>query len=356
MQLAEIIIKPESAFRTPLKGDTLFGHFCWQVAYNKNLFHNGIEGLTDNYKNQPGIIFSSPCPVIMASDNKKYFFPKPALPGKILFKPNPLLSKDAQFTQGIKDRKKNKKKKWLQVNSDLIPNLNEKYFKTDKDILKLIKTDKNAEEISTLVKSNHNKINRNTNTTTGLEFAPFSEESIFFQKNLKFVLFALFDSNKTTLNSIITALNNIGTFGYGKDASTGMGKFKVIQHNKLKIPNYTNCNALMTTGPALPQKELFENNIIDKKYYFNPFVRFGKHGDIGAISGNPWKNPVILADEGAVFKIKQVLNNPFLEKLNKQGYIGRGLKNPSKATADYGKNCIHQAYSFCLPLTLSETE
>jgi CRISPR-associated protein Csm4 len=356
MQLAEIVIQPESAFRTQLKGDTFFGHFCWQLVYDDSLFEKGISGLIDNYDNAPGIIFSSPIPVVTSSKGKKYFFSKPALPGSMIFKPDKSLSKDEQRTLGLKNRKKNKTKKWLQVKNDLIPSLEEKNFKSDKDILALISVTKKSDAICLIDDSNHNKINRLTNTTTGKEFAPFTEQNIYFQPGLKYSLLVLFDPNRTELNLIKKAIEKIGIFGYGKDASTGKGKFKIVDSDLLKLPDFSDCNAIMTTGPVLPDNTLFENNYLDLKYYFNPFIRFGKHGDIGAISGKPWKNPVILADDGAVFKIKKSMDNIFLKNLNIKGYIGQGLKNPSKAAEDFGKNCVHQAYSFCLPLVLSESE
>lgn len=53
MKLYEVIIKPESGFGTPLKGDTIFGHICWQTAYDKNLLEGGLDRWIDCYAERP---------------------------------------------------------------------------------------------------------------------------------------------------------------------------------------------------------------------------------------------------------------------------------------------------------------
>ena len=35
--LYEVILRPQSLFGTPLAGDTLFGHLCWQFAMDAGL-------------------------------------------------------------------------------------------------------------------------------------------------------------------------------------------------------------------------------------------------------------------------------------------------------------------------------
>ena len=49
MKLYDVTIHPLSAFGTPLKGDTLFGQFCWQVAYDPGLVDGGLEKNLDRY-------------------------------------------------------------------------------------------------------------------------------------------------------------------------------------------------------------------------------------------------------------------------------------------------------------------
>jgi CRISPR-associated protein Csm4 len=74
--------------------------------------------------------------------------------------------------------------------------------------------------------------------------------------------------------------------------------------------------------------------------YFAPFTRFGRHGDVLAKSSNPFKNPVIMADEGAIFMpadLDRTMNKP---------YIGTAVTNISKAEP----NAVTQGYSLYIPV------
>lgn len=53
VKLYEIIIKPKSGFGTPLKGDTIFGHICWQASYNPELLNGGLEKWIAGYGRGP---------------------------------------------------------------------------------------------------------------------------------------------------------------------------------------------------------------------------------------------------------------------------------------------------------------
>ncbi|MCI4462918.1 MAG: hypothetical protein JHC30_01955 [Caldisericum sp.] len=53
MKTYQIIIKPLTGFGTPLKGDTLFGHICWQIYYDKDLVGKDLETLLSDYLKNP---------------------------------------------------------------------------------------------------------------------------------------------------------------------------------------------------------------------------------------------------------------------------------------------------------------
>ena len=73
--------------------------------------------------------------------------------------------------------------------------------------------------------------------------------------------------------------------------------------------------------------------------FFTPFTRFGRHGDVLAKSGNPFKNPVIMADEGGIFipKNKEIFSKP---------YIGRAVADISKIEP----KSVTQGYSLYIPV------
>jgi len=93
-----------------------------------------------------------------------------------------------------------------------------------------------------------------------------------------------------------------------------------------------NSNACYTLAPCVPEKNIFT------KMFFTPFIRFGRHGDILAKSKNPFKNPVIMADEGAVLIPDRNIPD--------RSYIGTSVVNISKVEPD----AVSQGYSLYIPI------
>jgi hypothetical protein len=59
-----LTITPLSPFGTPLKGDTLFGHVCWQAAEDPALLDGGLERWVGLYPERPFAVFSSAFPLL----------------------------------------------------------------------------------------------------------------------------------------------------------------------------------------------------------------------------------------------------------------------------------------------------
>ena len=72
MKVYEITLKPVTGFGTPLKGDTIFGHFCWQIAYDEALLGKTIDDLLSNYNSKPFAVFSSAYPKFC--EGKEYLY------------------------------------------------------------------------------------------------------------------------------------------------------------------------------------------------------------------------------------------------------------------------------------------
>ena len=92
MQAYRLIIQPETAFGTPLVGDTLFGQNCWGIVeqYGETRLEQCLQGYTDK---RPFLIVSDALP--------KDHLPLPTLPSAYW-------QQDAET-----DRKKLKKRQWL---------------------------------------------------------------------------------------------------------------------------------------------------------------------------------------------------------------------------------------------------
>jgi len=323
MTFYEIIIRPISGFGTPLKGDTLFGQFCWQVVYQPNLVHGGLQHALEQYLTKPFAVFSSAFPKLPGQ--KGYAFKRPDMPSSWLF------PKQKNRKTAYLDNKEKKKSKWVRVDQSLTIHI--KDLLSDSDIIGKTNT-----SMMTHYRQNHNKINRLTNSTGSGQFAPFITENFFYYPHIELAIFVCIDTDQTDIDSICLGLANMGHFGFGKDASTGMGRFTIINRIEHAWPMIAHANACYTLAPSVPESEH-----VYKSLCFSPFVRFGKHGDELVKTGSPFKNPVIMADEGAVFF-------PNSQSIFNQPYIGQGIKGHSKAPfAIYT-----QGYAPYLPIKLEK--
>jgi CRISPR-associated protein Csm4 len=336
LELHEITIRPLGGIGTPFRGDTIFGHFCWQLAYDSTLVQGGLETNLKTYGESPFVVFSSGLPRFeWQPGSPVYAMKRPDLPLSWLF---PVPDEDRE--KGIRERKKNKARKWMLVDSDLKLDASGAVYLNDSDLLERIDNqspdsivDQERPRITSRQAQVHNTINRITGTTGTDEFAPYSQEVTHYHPLVTLAVFALLDSERTDISAVTTGLERIGKQGFGKDASIGLGRFSLVDSRSLEFPDAVDCSALYCMAPSVPVPGSFT------EAYFLPFVRFGKHGDRLACSGNPFKNPVIMADEGAVFvpEDSMALARP---------YWGRAVEDVSLARPE----TVVQGYSICLPI------
>ena len=330
MKFYEITIRPLSAFGTSLKGDTIFGHFCWQVAYEPSLVNGGLEKALSQYSEKPFAVFSSAYPRF-EKETVGYLLKRPDLPLSWLF-PMDKESRDQRY-ESIKERKK---QRWMLLEQGLKIDISNIRLLSDANLV-----DESRRGSDPMVSGDflakflqpHNTINRLTDTTGTGEFAPYSVEGQYYLHQTELVLFVLIDEDMISIDGIIAGLDKIGRFGFGKDASTGMGRFEILDHDELPIPETKDANACYTLAPCVPDN--------CKQLYFTPFIRYGKHGDRLATAVNPFKNPVVMADEGAVLFPDQ--KDSFCKP-----YIGRAVFNVSKAQPE----AVVQGFSPYLPMKL----
>ena len=328
MKFSEITIKPVSGFGTPLKGDTISGQFCWQAKLDPSLFKQGFEATLKKYQKKPFAIFSS----AFLKLKDLYVFKRPSVPVSFFKKNN-----EQSRKENIKKAKQEKSKEWMLIKDISMIDLSETEFVNEKELSKLLPPQNKAlqknNEFAKAFSQTHNTVNRLTQTTAKGEFAPYICENIFYYTQARLSLFVIFDSDFITLESIKKGLQNIGQWGFGKDASTGMGRFNVEELTELNLPKTENANACYTLAPFVPEKDTYDS------IYSKIFVRFGKHGASAALK-NPFKNPVIMADESAVM----VPEN--MEDTLKKTYIGQGLTKLSKSIEE----TIAQGYAPYIPL------
>jgi CRISPR-associated protein Csm4 len=317
-------MRPLSDFGTPLKGDTLFGCFCWQAAYDRSLIKGGLDTAIKAYAQKPFAVFSSA--ILKVGDaTPTYVLKRPDLPLGRIF-PDHGTARKEQY----KTLKENKKRKWMAVENHLTVELKKvRFFKGEE-----LHGTFGVGPVSSSARA-HNTINRLTLSTGTGAFAPYEMEALSYAPNVTLAVLVLVDEELTTAEQVQKGLCRVGKFGFGRDASIGMGRFRVESCQELSDSGSAQAQGVYTLAPCVP------DSLEAERIFFSPFIRFGKHGDQLASQGHPFKNPVIMADEGAV-----LLNQPGAA-LDKP-YVGKAVGGISKAQ----QTAVLQGYTPYIPITL----
>lgn len=329
MKTYRVTIKPRSSFGTPLKGDTIFGQFCWQAAYAPDLLAVPLDEAIRLYPEKPFAVFSSAFPSL---PDGSIALKRPDAPLDLLFDFN-----GKKREEIIGDRKKFKKLKWMLCDKPAaLADFRACRYLDDKGLALLAELE--SDTFSSVEECSHNSINRLTGTTGGDGFAPFAQENIVYAAGCRLAFFVGIDEEILSLEALKTGLKRIGVSGFGRDASTGLGKFTVIECREVDLAAYgpVKTNALYTLSPSVPKMTDYKDAL------FTPFTRFGRHGDRLAISGKPFKNPVIMADEGALYFPADI------DVALKRPYLGTALTKLSKIQ----ETAVAQGYSLYIPVRL----
>ena len=327
--LLKITLTPQSPFITPMASDTLFGQLCWAIRHNFG--EAKLAQLLDGYtQGQPFVVLSNTLP--------QGYIPRPTLPLSLL----------GYNLSDTDKRKETKKKLWLHTGDAyaLLSKPVSAWHNDSYSLGEMISIDEqndseeNAKVISRAweisVTQPHNSLNRLTNTT-GSEggFSPFNRQATYHHPKSHYDIYAVLDECRFSQAELMDTLNHIGAFGYGKEASSGAGKFTVSNIQAVNITPHAQANAYLTLGFSTPQGLDWQN----KHCYYNTSVRFGRHGAEAVYMGNPFKNPVLMVVTGAVLTPKDMTEALF---------IGNGLSGLSKVVS----GTVQQGYAPVLPIYL----
>jgi CRISPR-associated protein Csm4 len=299
MESLRISIKPLSAFGSPLLGDTLFGQVCWSIVQNEG--EQRLNALLEGY--------TSGQPFLVLSDAfVRGHIPRPSMP--------------LHYFQALagEDRKAVKKKRWMPV---------ERLQQPLSDWLRYCVSDDTLGDAARVEQHlhPHNQINRLTGTT-GKGFAPYSQNRLWHGQGALLDLYASVDAERFSADELGHYLDAIGSMGYGRDASIGLGKFQIDSLEPWNAPHHSDANACLTLAACAPQGQGF----VQASSYYELFTRFGRHGGAAVFTGKPFKNPVLLAKAGALLTPRQMPSAPI---------IGQGLSGVSKAMP----NTVQQGYA-----------
>ncbi|MGC8764836.1 MAG: type III-A CRISPR-associated RAMP protein Csm4 [Brevinematia bacterium] len=143
--IVKLIIR--SPLATPLQADTLFGHICWGIVYNKG--EKELEDFLNSYDKNPPLILSNAFPVGL--------LPKPVL--------KPAMPQSADSIEGelrkIKIVKKLKKIKYLPKSYFLDNN----FRFSEENLQQHLSELENCNKFFRIEERMHNIVNRITGTT-----------------------------------------------------------------------------------------------------------------------------------------------------------------------------------------------
>lgn len=299
-------LRLHGAFGTPLAGDTLFGQICWAAReqLGEPLLHQLLDGYTAG---RPWMVVSDGFP--------SGFLPRPVLPPSI----------EGKFDE--EKRKSVKASQWVPLEA------------TSKPLEAMLATAVSGgiafgEMQPVETAQPHNTLNRLTGTTGAGEFAPYTQQQIFFAQNQAIDIYLSLDSERMNSETLKELLQAVGMQGYGRDASIGLGKFHLDALDSHHFPTSvlpSKTRTFWTLAPCAPQGLGFD----PEASYWRVITRFGRHGGRHALAANAFKNPVLFAAAGALFTIAEPVDTPFIG----QGLGGKGLLSKAEPAT------VHQGYA-----------
>lgn len=321
MKTYRLTLRPLTAFGTPLAGDTLFGQLCWALRHR--LGNAALTALLDGYTaGRPFAVLSDGLPA--------GHLPLPALPSRL-------------WAASDLDRKALKRRRWLPLDALAAPLAGwQGLARSDADAAQALGGPPGA-TLHTERAQPHNTLSRQTGSTGTGAFAPYSQPQLWYASGVHFHVYAVLDETRLPLAELLAALTQIGHTGFGRDASTGLGKFDLVGE-PLADPFAARGprQAWLTLGPCAPQGQGY----CPRRSYYQPLTRFGRHGDIAVHAASPFKRPVLLARAGGLFVPLQPHTPP--------GFIGQGLGGSAAPVSPAMPETVHQGYAPVVGLDLPE--
>jgi CRISPR-associated protein Csm4 len=278
---------------------------CWAAL--ERFGRARLEALLDGYTRERPF-------VVVADGVPAGFLPRPSVPDAVLGR-----AVDPQ------QRKLARKRIWLPAGEAQLP------------LAKWLDAAQAAAPGKTAVLT-QNTINRLTGTTGELQFAPRQVERDAFAADARLDVHVVLDETRLEVGQLRQLFEDIGAVGYGRDASTGPGKFAVEALDEhgwgAAVASYW-----LTLAPCAPEPAVLDA----ARCYYHPVTRFGRHGNVGVRLGVPFKRPLLLLKTGALLRSRE----PATWLMHGCGLGGRNA--PLSAVIP---GTVHQGYAPVVPLNL----
>lgn len=302
-QTCRFTLQPRSAFGTALAGDTLFGQLCW--AIRERFGEARLTALLAGYtRGQPFLVVSDAFPAGL--------LPRPSVPDF-------LLGLDVDPAQ----RKQSRQRTWLPA-ADIGRPLREW-------LERATAAPHQRHDVLT-----QNTINRLTGTTGTGPFAPRQVARTTFAAETRLDVYCIIDATRFALDELAQVLGDVGHTGFGRDSSTGLGKFDLLVRTEQTWPHTASRHAL-SLAPCAPDPTRTEASAC----FYQPLTRFGRHGNLAALTARPYKRPVLMMRTAAFLTLREPGIPPF---------FGSGLGGIDAPISAAIPATVHQGYAPLVPL------
>ena len=296
--LQRYLLKPIAPLITPLMSDTIFGHFCWYLRYQKS--EEELVEFLQGYEK------CAPVPVLFSSAFLSGHLPRPILPtlGRNALRTFVAAhfgnSKKSQFDGFSKIKSWNKRHlitipEWELLKDDYTDEtLYEQWSKATKEE----HTSHGFVELSS-----HNRISRDTGTVPPEGGGLYTREKKWYRDETVFDLYVMINDP-----AICPAVNDflvsyLPNTGFGADKSVGMGSLTVSEDVMFNPGDFQveHQNARMVLSlTAFSDMGRYPS-------YYRLMTKFGKLGGDFAVTSptggdvKPFKRPILMYEEGSVF-------------------------------------------------------
>jgi CRISPR-associated protein Csm4 len=310
-----LLIKPQSAFQTPVQSDTLLGHICWAVRYVK-----GEKALIEFL----GAFSEDNAPLILSSGFPRGYLPMPILRPLSIDEEDGLSQMCKSKLEFAKEMKSLKKISFIGIDAMQILKDNLSYFNLYNKHIKgdILLENPNLWRISEVW---HNAKNRLSDRV--IEGKLFAKQDIFFSENAEITVYL--EDLYFGRDGLIEILDFIAKSGYGADKSSGRGFFEYSFSDDWDLPTSEYPNAFMSLSHYHPKGGDFIEG------FYETTTKFGKIGGHWAsgIEGGPFKMPLLMLTPGSVLipdKQKNFYGGLIANVHKKEGIVHYGISLPLK--------------------------
>ena len=292
-------LKPLSSLITPVMSDTMFGHFCWAIRYQDS--EESLERFLKKYD------ADSPAPVLFSSAFLSGYIPRPTLPPLSREQAQEFVKKHfgtdkASIFEGLTKIKSWGKLRSIKINhwKALKDSYNDEMLY---DLLLNEDTSDDGKKDIVLELSAHNMISRETGSVPSEGGGLFTREKIWYDLDILLDLYVLI--NDATMKAVVDNFltQYLPQNGFGADKSLGMGVLDISRDENFNSDDFevSSANALMSLSlSAFP-------DMVSYRAFYRLKAKFGKLGGDFSVTSptggdtKPFKKPVLMYEEGAVF-------------------------------------------------------